>query len=197
MKSSSREQCHIDVASYHEAGHALAALYEGRQLFGIAVSLGDPGNGLCLCASRPASLFNLTNNSGTAQAAWMHTLSTTCADIRIYLAGPLAEARALGTPLRSLGARSDLEYCLNMAVRLNHLGDFVSQFTEIALIDVEKIMDTQRCKTRRWLARPKVWKTIELIAGILSSEGNLNIQQLNYLIGAAGLPDKQFPLNFL
>ena len=118
--------------------------------------------------------------------------------MRIYLAGPLAEAKVLGKPLRSLGAREDLEFCINMSGRLNHLWAYVSQFTLLAPIDTEKLMETQRRKTRQWLAQPKVWKVIELVAKQLSVKGKLNDKELGYLINQAGwLNDKQSPFRFL
>jgi hypothetical protein len=39
---------HISIAAFHEAGHALAALREGRQVFGLRVSTENPGDGVCI-----------------------------------------------------------------------------------------------------------------------------------------------------
>jgi len=59
-------------------------------------------------------------------------------------------------------------------------------------------METQRRKTRQWLAQPKVWKVIELVAKQLSVKGKLNDKELGYLINQAGwLNDKQSPFRFL
>ncbi len=100
---SSGKKLHINVAAYHEAGHALAALREGRQVSLVFAFHKYPGNGMCLYAPKPINPHDLAFNPGTAKAAWNHTLEATCAEIRIALAGPLAEAKVLGKPLRSLG----------------------------------------------------------------------------------------------
>jgi hypothetical protein len=39
---------HISIAAIHEAGHAMAALNEGRHVFGLRVSTENPGDGVCI-----------------------------------------------------------------------------------------------------------------------------------------------------
>jgi hypothetical protein len=137
---------HISIAAFHEAGHALAALNEGRQVIGLRVSTENPGNGICVHARKQRNQYDLAQNPGSANAAWLHTLKTTYSDIRICLAGPLAEAKALGKPLRSLGSRSDLDKCIRLANRLECLNTFVSEFVEIdELKGVELLICTQNC----------------------------------------------------
>lgn len=42
------ERIHFDITAWHEAGHLVAALYEGRPVAGVALSDAEPGNGLTL-----------------------------------------------------------------------------------------------------------------------------------------------------
>jgi len=162
---------HISIAAFHEAGHALAALREGRQVFGLRVSTENPGNGICVHARKQRNQYDLAENPGSAKAAWLHTLKTTCSDIRICLAGPLAEAKALGKPLRSLGSRSDLEKCIHLSNRLECLNTFVSEFADIDELNGVDLLDRERKKVRRWLSQPRAWSAISLAAERLSMTG--------------------------
>jgi len=187
---------HISIASFHEAGHALAALREGRQVFGLWVSTENPGNGICVSAGKQRNQYDLAQNPGSANAAWLHTMKTTCSDIRIYLAGPLAEAKALGKPLRSLGSRSDLEKCIRLANRLECLNEYVSEFVDIDELEGVDILDGERKRVRRWLSQPRVWNAISLAAERLSMTGRLNWQDLDSLVGKAFVEEWQLCLKF-
>lgn len=112
-------------------------------------------------------------------------------DIRIYLAGPLAQAKVLCKPLRTLGAKSDLVKCLNLASRLAQLHSYVSEFAEIAPVDTEKILNNERLFVRRWLAKPDVWNAVELIARKLSLFGAISNQFLDELVGISYSPEIQ------
>jgi hypothetical protein len=187
---------HISIAAYHEAGHAMAALNEGRQVFGLRVSTENPGDGVCILARKQRNQYDLAQNPGSANAAWLHTLKTTRSDIRIGLAGPLAEAKALGKPLRSLGSRSDLEKCIRLANRLECLNTFVSEFVEIDELKGVELLDGERKRVRRWLSQPKIWNAISLAAERLSMTGQLNRQDLDNLVGRAFVKEWQFCLKF-
>jgi hypothetical protein len=187
---------HISIAAFHEAGHALAALSEGRQVFGLGVSTENPGDGICVSAVKQSNPYDLSENSGSAKAAWLHTMQTTSSDIRIFLAGPLAEAKALGKPLRSLGSRSDLEKCIRLANRLECLNTFVSEFVDIDELKGDDVLDSERKRVRRWISLPRVWNAISLAAERLSSTGKLNRQDLDNLVGRAFVNEWQFCFEF-
>ena len=178
-------QLYIDVTSYHEAGHALAALHEGRRVVRITVSHTQPGNGLCVYARRPQNPFNAANSSGSAYAAWQHTLTRTCADMRVLLAGPMAEAIVLRKPLRSLGARSDFDSCLRMIERLEYFRRFISQYATVPRIDMNEILDLEKAKVRRWLTREKIWKSVASVAEALSYKKELNSVDIDQAINIA------------
>ena len=187
---------HISIAAIHEAGHAMAALNEGRQVFGLRVSTENPGDGVCIHARKQRNQYDLAQNPGSAKAAWLHTLKTTCSDIRIGLAGPLAEAKALGKPLRSLGTRSDLDKCIRLANRLECLNTFVSEFVEIDELKGVELLDGERKRVRRWLSQPRIWNAISLAADRLSMTGQLNRQELDNLLGRAFVKNWQLCLRF-
>jgi len=194
MNSAKTHRC---VAAFHEAGHAMAALNEGRQVFGLRVSTENPGNGVCIHARKQRNQYDVVKNAGSAHAAWLHTLETTRSDIRICLSGPLAEAKALGKPLRSLGSRSDLEKCIRLANRLEALNTFVSEFVEIDELKGVDVLDSERRRVRRWLAQSKVWDSVSSIADKLSVKGTLNGRDLDSLVGVALVRERQIVLPFI
>jgi len=134
MNYSRGEQTLREVTAYHEAGHALAALREGRGVKRVYVSATNPEAGVCSHRTAIGNPYDVSHSRGSAAAAWQHTLESSCAGIRIRLAGPLAEAKILGKPLRANGAQSDLESCIYLAERLARLNSFISNYTKITSV---------------------------------------------------------------
>lgn len=190
-KSLHEKNTNIDIAAYHEVGHALAALRESRRVVGVLISRTHPGNGSCWYAAKPRNPHPIDQNPGSAKAAWLHTVETTCADIRIALAGPIAEAKALGTPLRSLGSRSDLENCLRLARRLSTLQSFVSELAEVPPVDPHSILEREQRSVGHWIGRPATWRTIQLVARALMFRGALTPEFLHFWIGVAASCGRQ------
>lgn len=188
---------YIEVTAYHEAGHALAAVYEGRHVTGVAISMNEPGNGICRHAWLPPNPYDVTLSPGNARAAWEHTVKNTLADMRILLAGPLAEAKLLGQPMRSLGSISDFEKCIGKANKLKTLSEFISDITPVEPINPERLLEEQRKKTRRWLMQSRVWASIKMAAKVLVLDGTLNARQLGIIIAAQSLQQQQLPFYFL
>jgi len=156
---------HVHVACYHEAGHAVAALFEQRQVGLVEVDYKKPGNGR-VGYSRPplAYALNPHHSRGTALAAWEMGLAMGLSDIRILLAGPLAEAKALGQPLRALGAYSDLDRCRSIADALLERRQRLGKLAEIPETDQYQLLEPQRRYVRRWVGRPRAWYMITRLA---------------------------------
>lgn len=156
---------YIGVAAWHEAGHALAAMREGRWVVAVEVSAAFPGNGVTRqLIRRRQNRFNPVTGRGNARAAWLDTLARYLAELRVALAGPLAEAKAINRPLRALGARLDLEKCEFLARRLEHLRDCVEAEGIDCGSPIDELFNEQRKRVRRWLGRPENWGAIERIA---------------------------------
>lgn len=192
----SGDSTHIAIAAYHEAGHAIAALSERRAVSLVAVSTDEPGNGICRCSRRRRNPYEVTFNKGTAKAAWLYTLATIRSDIRISLAGPLAEAKALGKPLRSLGARSDLVDCEVLANRMVVLNEYISQFAKVDCIAADKILNLERAHVRRWLAQPAIWRSVQIVTQALQKHKYINGAGLDTLVGIALNKTGQSQLRF-
>jgi hypothetical protein len=170
---------YISVAAWHEAGHALAAMREGRWVVAVEVSAALPGNGVTrqLVRRRP-NRFNPMRGRGNARAAWLDTLERYLPEIRVALAGPLAEAKAVNRPLRALGAELDLRRCQQLIRRLEDLRGFIESRGVDCGPPIAELVDEQRRRVRRWLGRPHNWGAIERIAHHLMARGRITAREV-------------------
>ncbi|GEM_PF-1391014 len=159
------KRTHIGVAAWHEAGHALAAIREGRWVVVVEVSESIPGSGVTrqLVQAR-RERFKPAVGPGNARAAWADGLARYLSELRVSLAGPLAEAKASNRPLRALGADFDLKKCRDLARRLQVLRDRVEARGVDCGPPIPEWFNEERKRVRRWLARPVNWSAIEKIA---------------------------------
>lgn len=170
---------YIGVAAWHEAGHALAAMREGRWVVTVEVSAALPGSGVTRqFVRRRQNRFNPARGAGNARAAWLDTLSRYSAELRVALAGPLAEAKAINRPLRALGAQLDLEKCQHLGRRLQDLRECVEAEGVDCGPPIEELFNEQRRHVRRWLGRPQNWRAIERIAHQLAIRRRITAREV-------------------
>jgi hypothetical protein len=163
---------HYLVAAYHEAGHAVLAVLHGRQIEHASISRALPGNGMVYSAgpvvTRPAPI------PAEWGRFWSQAKKELEATIRISLAGPLAEAKLLGKPLRCLGSRGDLEkveYLLSLAEGLDEMA---SPWITLPRKSTAVLRRRLCRETRRLLARPRVWHMVRALAEDLAGRGSLS-----------------------
>ena len=186
---------YIEVAAYHEAGHALMALLVGRQVFEARIFRRSPGSGRVrhsLC--RPACGYDLLQGPGSARALWTFTQEQILTEIRILLAGPLAEAKAVGKPLRSLGSRSDFQECTRAVERLDGHWHVIGEMAGVPRPERARILNQERSRVRRSIARPKVWSLIVRLAHYLAENPAAWPEDIVRELGAEAAPPGQFPL---
>lgn len=173
-----RDRVHIDVAAYHEAGHVVAALSAGLWVKQVHVSFGNPGAGFMVHAPLPRNPFDPGDGPGATRAAWEHTLRNRIAVIRVALAGPLAEAKALGKPLRALGARSDLDLCREHAEQLRYFHAYLTSYAPLLRFESAELLNRERRQVRRWVGRRHIWANIRNLADCLTCDGSLDWGQI-------------------
>ena len=173
---------HLEVTAYHEAGHVLAALKVGQYVEDVSIDRRNPGNGLTWRRSPRRNPYTLSINP---ELAWRHTFRATVDEMFISLAGPIAEAKLLGKPIRDLGSYSDYTTCLVSGLRLLHLAEFARDYTNIPPIDLEQLLSSTRDNTKRWIGRAKIWPLVESIAKGLLLSGHINGQDLAFSMGSA------------
>lgn len=171
------------ITSYHEAGHVVAAVKAGRQVTMTHVSFRKKGTGATYHSSPPKNSYYPGNGPGAARAAWEHTLHSTRREMRILLAGPLAEAKYLGKPLRADGSHNDLNRCILLADRLAVFNRYMSTYTKLPMLDVSQELDSARDNVQQWLGRRKTWSMIEYIADQLMRNGSLIHSDIHFMLG--------------
>lgn len=181
-------QTHLKATAFHEAGHAVMGLYVGRQVAGIIISTRDPGAGVTgYSTRRPGPAYSPWTNCGSAKAAWVQALQGLKDDIRVYLAGPLAEAKALGKPLRAIGARSDLDKALRAANRIDGLAEGLSEYADLGEVSPgDEILRQLRRETRAFVGRPGIWRMIVDLAMALERERQIDATRLHQILARSG-----------
>jgi len=176
---------HLRATAYHEAGHAVAALWEGRVVADVVIDTDGPNEGMTRFARpRIRNPFDPCTGPIAARAAWQWTLRRFRANARIALAGPLAEAKALGQPLRAHGAYGDLGKCQDLAEGLRFHWQKLHEVADVPWVDPEPLINAERAYVRRWVGRPRVWKLISRIAERLNQEKALYAREIAQEIGA-------------
>jgi len=140
------------VTAYHEAGHAVVALYLDRPVHRVSVLPNQELLGKCEFRK---GVFRPSDD-------WLEI------EILISLAGMAAEARLTGTYDRAAAGR-DLAYARKLALQ---------RATERQLDRYEKRM---LAKTENLLADAELWRAVELIAEQLVSVGTISGRAARHL----------------
>jgi hypothetical protein len=170
----------------------VAAISVGRHIKEVVAFHEFPGAGEVwfsqAAAFDPQMVFA---SGGHARSFWNQSLVDIRNDMRIALAGPVAEAKAFNTPMRSLGAKVDLDQAAKWAKRLDELWVLVSAVTNIPLVPGLTILQQERARTRRWISRPKVWRAVLKTAMVLSRKERLSAREFRLVVGWALEPPEQ------
>ncbi|MCS3902209.1 hypothetical protein J2T55_000201 [Methylohalomonas lacus] len=184
MERSRQGYVDIELTAWHEAAHAVVALHHRRPVQDIRVSTRLPGDGCTRLGPRMRwPVFEPT--PGNIRAVWLQTLAKYQADIRIFLAGPLAEAKLLATPLRSLGARSDLQRAERCHDFLVDAYRYLSRYCALPKPLPADWLACERRYTRRLVARPRHWQAIGAVAAALLRQRQVHAVELTALIQSA------------
>jgi len=177
----------IQMTAFHEAGHVVGALAEGNRVVSVQVSRSNPGSGVAyIIYKRHKNPFN--GEQVAPESAWQYALERQLGVVRPLLAGPLAEAKCTGKPMRSLGSMSDFERCLKKIEELQPYHEYLCAIGgDLATFDPYKVLNRERMRVRRWLARRKVWTCITWLAEHLTHRECLRENEILWI--CASVPD--------
>jgi hypothetical protein len=191
--SSGESGSSLAATAYHEASHTVVAWYHGRLIEAVTVDLQAPGEGMCHTqnaylpewiglvwnATLPPELPTEQHEAqrhqlrdGIRLAVWT--------DIKIDLAGALAEWRFLKCRVTGLivgsedqrRAWDEAKAYLDAKGGPGHDAD-----PEFYLFLIQR--DVQR-----FLQRPKVWRTVQVVADALLQHGTIEGEELHALLTA-------------
>lgn len=194
-----------EVAAYHEAGHAVAALLLGIRIVEVRIDHRRPGAGQTVYWVLRSLLEGSRDPWTIAPSRWARSLSREQRKAVFALAGPLAEARLLGVPLRTLGSIGDLE-SIHQLMRKPPEKGFVSCHGAVKP-GANEFFEREIRRTQRLLVQPPVWHAVTVVAGDLLSWGSLRsddvaetvqwtlggCQQMGLFTGTSNTPDTAAP----
>jgi hypothetical protein len=120
-------------------------------------------------------LIKTLKHPRVTELTWMLVRRDAEQRIMVFLAGALAEAKLLATPMRSHGCGSDLRKCLFLCDALRYYRERLVEARGISIpeIDAADLTDRLRRRTQRILGHPDTWKAVTALAADLEGWGQL------------------------
>jgi hypothetical protein len=164
------------ITAYHEAAHAVLAFKFGIAVDEVAVCLSGPLAGY-VKHPRPAllSAVEASECECTSELEWAILVRDTEQRAMVLLAGALAEAKLLGTPMRSHCCESDLRKCIRLCYGLSGYRQHLVETTAMKLpeIDAADMAHRLRRRAQGILARSDTWNAVSALAADLEGWGLL------------------------
>lgn len=163
------------ITAYHEAAHAVMAFRCGFAIDVAKLCTSGPLAGFVQFSS--ASLISAVVRSGPpTTVSWPLVARDTERRVMVLFAGPLAEAKLLGTPMRAHCCESDLQKCRLLCTALLRYRDGVAAESGGLLEDedVAALAHALRRRTMRVLGRADVWRAVSALAADLDAWGWLS-----------------------
>jgi hypothetical protein len=163
------------ITANHEAAHAVLALRFGIRIHHMAICKQGPLAGYVQMLSLPLVAKMKEFEDQSPEIAWRLLLRDTEHRAMISLAGPLAEARLLGTSMRSHTCESDLASVARVCF---DLGEFHSRLTNAGRLTLPmeapaEMANRLRRRTLKMLAHVHIWREVTALAGELGGWSQL------------------------
>ena len=162
------------ITAYHEAAHAVVALRFRIPIEEVALCHVGPVNGYVQMLDVPL-IPKVARNDHSSLLTWTLVARATEQQSMVLLAGVVAEAKLLGTPLRAHCGESDLSRCLHLCWLLDCYRRALVD-TQAMVIPEEKPIDMAnrlRQRTRQILGHPRTWRAVTALADDLEGWSRL------------------------
>jgi hypothetical protein len=166
------------ITAYHEAAHAVVAFRFGIPLYEVALcKTGFVQGYVHIARDRLASLaLQEAWNHPASALSWTLIARDTEHHAMLSLAGSLAEAKLLGTKLRSHCCESDLRECELLCGELAAYRDHLVETQALSLPKVSPadLANRLRRRTLRTLSHPSTWRAVTALARDLEGWSRLS-----------------------
>ena len=163
------------ITAWHEAAHAVVAFRCGIRVDEVALCTTGPLEGYVQMLSAPLVSQWHTWDEPASRLTWSLVQRDTERHAMVRLAGPVAEAKLFGTPMRSHACESDLTSALRLCRLLEqyhgHLGNRGLLLPGIAPGDLAARL---RRRTRHVLGYPPNWRAVRAVAEDLEAWSRLS-----------------------
>lgn len=158
------EPAPIDVIAYHEAGHAVVALYYARGVNGISVGQPTPEESH-VYHDPPRPIGNIRIDPENLVAVWPLAVEDVFIECRIILGGPIAQAMYQGKSVREIDLGQDGEDFLSI---LKYLEDTRRTVPALQNVDLSYKQGTlEKLLLEASTVLKQRWATVERLAGEL------------------------------
>jgi hypothetical protein len=164
------------ITAYHEAAHAVVALKFGIRVTDIALCHSGPLAGYVRMRHGPPASKLANRISRSSELTWKLVARAIEDRAIVFLAGPVAETRLLGTMLWAHGNQSDFSRCQQLCYVLDRYRRHLTHKYGLE-IPKEKPADMAnrlRRRAMRILANPHTWRAVTVLAEELCGWGKLN-----------------------
>jgi hypothetical protein len=152
---------HRRITSYHEAAHAVIAFRFGISVEEVVLCNVIPTDGY-VQYSRTALVYQALRYGPSAEFSWPVVARDTKRRAMVSLAGSLAEAKLLGTTLRSNCCEFDLQKVLGLCRALSRYRHWLvdTEAPSIPEEDPIRLANRLRKQTRGILGHPVTWRAV-------------------------------------
>jgi len=162
------------ITAWHEAAHAVVAFRFGIRVDELAICPSGPLAGYVRMLRPSMISLRSTWDDATSRLSWALVRRDTEHHVMVRLAGPIAEARLFGTPMRSHACESDL----NSAIRLcdlleNYRTHLAARGVRVPAVPANDLAARLHRRTRYVLAYPRTWKAVRVLAADLEGWSRL------------------------
>jgi hypothetical protein len=154
------------ITAWHEAAHAVVAFRFGIRVDEVAICQTGPLAGYVHMLGTPLVSRRETWDSRASRLTWAMVRRDTERHAMLRLAGPVAEAKLFGTPMRSHGCESDHTSAMRLCTLLDQFRKQLAA-TRALVVPGESPGDLAarlRRRTRHALAYPRTWRAVKALA---------------------------------